>query len=120
MTKSVYLVVEPITIIALDLALCVQDYDPSAKIIVAHTSAEAVAAVVAQSAVCIAFVHADPDGFDASDLGKAVTKRGAACVFMGDRAERTTTGAIHVLQRPFSSETLATLLDGLCDRCVAA
>ncbi len=119
MTKTVYLIVEPIEIIASDLALCVQDYDPAAKVFVAERPEGSFAALEdGEAAVRVAFIHADPTGFHATDLGRALAGRGAYCVFMGDRAEREGKG-IAVLQRPFSFQTIAALLDQLIGAAAA-
>lgn len=120
MTGTVYLVLEPIEIIAADLALSVQDCDASAVVIVAHSAERALDALSRQDVLRIAFLHVDPDGFDVTDLGQALAGRGATCVFMGDLAERTVALTVPVLQRPFSSETMAALLQGLSERSVSA
>ena len=109
MNSTVYLVVEPIEIITSDLALNEQDYDEGTTIVVANTPQEALAAPADRDSVRFAFALADPTGFDKTELGRALAALTASCVFMGDAAERAKKAMI-VLDRPFSSLTVATLL----------
>lgn len=109
MTTHFYLIVEPVSIIADDLALSVKDFDQGAIVVVAGTQQEALAAITDCGAVRFAFVHADPKGFDETVLGQALTERRAVCVFMGDAADLAKKALI-VLDRPFSPQTIAALL----------
>ena len=109
MNSTVYLVVEPIEIIASDLAMSVQDYDPSATVLVALTPDAGFAMLQNHAAIRIALVHADPGDFPNTALAMALSGRGALVIFTGDAAERKD-GGIFVLQRPFSSQTTAAAL----------
>jgi hypothetical protein len=109
MNSSVYLVVEPIGIIASDLAMNVQEYNPSATVLIALAHEAASAVLQGYEYVRLAFVHADPSGFAMTDLARALAERKAKVVFTGDAAERNDSGIL-VLHRPFSSETTAALL----------
>ncbi len=103
------MVVEPIEIIASDLAMNVQDYDPLATVLTALTHEAACVLLEAYESVRLAFVHADPKGFAKTRLAQALDCRGAQVVFTGDAAERKDQGIL-VLQRPFSAQTTAALL----------
>ena len=109
MNGCVYLVVEPMEIIASDLAMSVQDFDPSARVLIALTPQGAVAQLDGHPAVTVAFVHADPKDFATTTLARALKGCGAQVVFTGDAAERHNDGVL-VLQRPFSAQTTAAVL----------
>lgn len=109
MSSPVYLVVEPIEIIAYDLAMCVSEYDQTATIIVALTLAAGCEILKGHPAVRLAFVHTDPAKFSDTELAHCLEIRGAKMVFIGDAAERNDKSAL-VLHRPFSAETAAELL----------
>ena len=110
MASSFYLIVEPIEIIASDLALSVQDYDVAGSVAVASTLQTALTLLADHPTVRVAFLHADPTGFSDTALGQALAARQALCVFMGDAAERAKKAMV-VLDRPFSPQTIAELLD---------
>ncbi len=112
MTSPTYLIVEPIELIATDLALSVQDYDAAAIVLTAVTQKQALAVLADKALVEFAFIHADPTGFATTDLGKALAARGTVCVFMGHAAD-IARKALIVLERPFSPETIAELLTQL-------
>ena len=112
MTIATYLIVEPNQIVATDLALSVQDCDAAGRVIVAATAADALVVLRNAASVRFAFIHADPGGFDQSDLGVALGARGAVCVFMGGAADRAKKAMI-VLDRPFSPGTIAALMHSL-------
>ncbi len=109
MNSSVYLVVEPIAIIASDLAMNVQEYYPSATVLTALAHDAAWAMLQGHDDVQLAFVNADPSGFAMTPLARALADRKARVIFTGDAAERNDSGIL-VLHRPFSSETTAALL----------
>jgi hypothetical protein len=109
MSSSVYLVVEPIGIIATDLAMNVQEYDPSATVLIALAHAAAWGALQGYANVRLAFVNADPSEFTTTNLARALDERRAKVIFTGDAAERNDSGVL-VLHRPFSAETTAALL----------
>lgn len=109
MNSAVYLVVEPIGIIASDLAFNVQDYDPSATVLVALSPDAGCDLLQDHAAVSVAFVHADPCTFVVTKLARALKSRGAKLVFSGDAAERNGCGVL-VLQRPFCAQSTAALL----------
>ena len=109
MNGYVYLVVEPMEIIASDLAMSVQDYDSSATVLIALTLQAAVAKLDGHTAVRLAFVHADPRHFATTPLARALEGCGAQVVFTGDAAERQNDG-VSVLQRPFCAQSTAAVL----------
>lgn len=107
---SVYLVVEPVSIIAMDLGASIREFDPAAEIIVAQSTDMAVRALAGQDAVGVAFVHMNPGSFAAGPLASELAARGAVCVFMGEAAEQAADTGILLLIRPFSAVTVADLL----------
>lgn len=109
MKNAIYLVVEPIEIIANDLAFNVSDYDGSATVLTALTCYTAVEILHDYPAVKLAFVHIDPTKFAKTALARMLEDRGAKVVFIGDAAERAGS-ALLVLYRPFSSQTIAEVL----------
>ncbi len=118
MADSVYIVLEPVEIIATDLCLCLQDYRPDATILIADTPEVALQSVERHASISFAFVHADPVGFANTPLGCALAGRGAQCIFMGSRAERATS-ATWVLERPFSAETIQSIIGNMTRRIIA-
>lgn len=118
MTTTVYIVLEPIEIIATDVALCISDYDPAATVLVAQSVDHAMEFLGIRASVSIAFLHMDPDGFSGSPLARALEARGARCVFMGDSAERSPLD-VWVLERPFSGDTIAAMIGRVMTRCNA-
>ena len=109
MNTSVYLVMEPIGIIASDLAMNVQDYDPRATVLVALSPEAGCVMLEGHLSVRLAFVHTDPTGFATTCLARMLAERGAKVAFTGDSAERNDKDAL-VLHRPFSTDTTAALL----------
>lgn len=109
MSETVYLVVEPMAIIGRDLAMNVQDYDPSARILVATSLDAAFDMLVDAAPVRLAFVHVDPDLFSPTNLALVLHNHGAQVVFIGNAAEQNDRGIL-VLHRPFSAQTTAALL----------
>lgn len=103
-----YLVMEAALIVAEDLALAIRDFDPAANVLLAPSPPAALEEIASAGQVWRAFVHADPAGFGATELGLALERRGARVVFIGDAAERS--GRMDVLQRPFGSETVEVCL----------
>lgn len=109
MNTTIYLVVEPIEIIAADLAMNVQDFDPRATVLTALSQEAACALLEAYTSVRLAFIHADPKTFAKTSLARALDVRGAQVAFYGDAAERSGEGIL-VLQWPFTTQTTAALL----------
>lgn len=112
MPHSNYLIVELNEIVAMDLALSVQDHDVPGCVLVTNGPAEALAALADKPTIRFAFIHANPAGFDATPLGQALIARGALCVFMGDAAERANS-PVPVLRWPFSPAEVGSLM-----RCI--
>ena len=109
MNKSVYLVMEPIQVIATDLAMHVQEYDPSAMVLIAHSPEAACEVLRSVAAVRFAFVHVAADKFGGTDLALALHVRGARIVFSGTSPDRNNSEKL-VLDWPVSAETSAVLL----------
>jgi hypothetical protein len=109
MPARVYLVVEPIEIIATDLAMNVKEYDPSSTVLIAPSSEAACDAIEGENCVRFAFVHVDSSIFKTTNLARALVKRGAKIVYSGGFAEREDKDLL-ILERPFSAQTTAELL----------
>lgn len=117
MNRHVYLVVEPIEIIASDLAMTLQEYNPAATVLIALTLQAAIILLENQTVMQLAIVHTDPIGFADTALAQALGRLGAQVVFTGDAAERKSGGRL-VLQRPFSAQSTTAFLqltEGLQD-----
>jgi hypothetical protein len=99
--EAVCLVVEPVAVIAEDLAASVVEGWPGCRVIVAPDAATALSAVASLPVIQAAFVHAAPDGFSGRPLGRALAERRATVIFMGLRAE-SSPGPHMVLQSPFA------------------
>jgi hypothetical protein len=109
--RSTYVVVEPMRLIAEDLALDLADHDPEGKVLVAASEHEAMALVEELESVTLAIVHAAPASHPTSALGQALAKRGAVSVLIGDRAEEQAAQIdLPVLQRPYAPEVVLALL----------
>jgi hypothetical protein len=109
MNIAVFLVVEPIPIIATDLAMTLEEYDPHATVWVAHTQDEACRLLIGCDRVDVALVHADPATFLETHLGRMLFTAGTKVVFTGDKAECSASGHL-VLHRPFSAQSLVAAL----------
>lgn len=115
--QRVFLVVEPMAVIAEDLAECIEECHPDALVLRAGDAAAAVAAVTAWPRVTAAFVHLDPQGFSGSALGLALTERAAQIIYMGSRADMAPEGSLLRLRSPFDSETVQMALESICEPC---
>lgn len=118
MCNAVYVVLEPIDIVATDLVLCLYDHNPSAAFLVAKDAKAALSYVEHSPTVSIAFIHDDPKGFATTPLGIALTEKRALCIFMGDRAERSALD-VWLLERPFSAETIAAIMQRAAEHMAA-
>ena len=109
MPTPVFLILEPMALIAADLAMSVQESEPQSVVVIASMADQAMDLLQNHSALCAAFLHTDPAKFDFSPLGRLLLARRARCIFMGDRAERNGSD-IWVLERPFSTENVHTIM----------
>jgi hypothetical protein len=92
-------------IVAQDIALTIRDDIPHAHIVTASTLIEAEQALSPIPKVHMAFVAADPDEFERSDLAPTLEKRGARIVMMGLWPEAGQAASKwQVLQYPFTTE----------------
>lgn len=108
-----FVVVEPVGLVAEDLAQCIGDFHADALVLRAANVAMAIRALAGHSRVTAAFVHCDPRGFCATALGTALTVRGAQIIFMGGRADMAAEGTLLRLRRPFDSDTVQMMLESL-------
>ncbi len=102
-----YLIAEPVMLIAQDLAACIKDVDPDAEMVIVPPGRYVLAA--APDRLHAAFLHMDPEVDQWKPLYVALRARGAELVFFGGAAERSTHSE-RVLESPFSSETVATVV----------
>lgn len=109
MQNNVYLIVEPNSIIASDLALSVQDFHREANVLTAVSHEEAIERLTDIVSVQLAFIHMDPHKFDKTDLARCLVARGARLVYIGGAAEQSEAGRL-VLHRPFTQQSTADLL----------
>jgi hypothetical protein len=115
MKAEIYLVVEPVALVAADLAECVIEQVPGARVLVAHDVEAALAQLDDATPVAVALVHADPSDFPATPLGGALAAAGARVVFIGNAAEHMARAAVPpppVLDFPFSSGSVGAVLSG--------
>lgn len=103
----VYLVAEPVVLIAEDLAACIVECDPEATVVIAAPGRDVVAA--APALLHAAFLHMDPGAAPWAPLYAALLGRGAELVFLGAAAEEWR-GVGRVLESPFSAATVAAVL----------
>ena len=116
MTGSrVFLVVEPVALIAEDLAQCIGDHHPEAVVLRAAKVGDALRALAGHSHVTAAIVHCDPHGFCGTALGLALAARRAKVVFMGSRADMAAEGTLLRLRSPFDSDTVQMMLECLSE-----
>ena len=108
-----FVVVEPVRLIAEDLSQCIGEVHPDAVVVQTGSVAEAVRALPGRSPVTAAFVHCDPNGFCGTALGLALAERGAQIIFMGSRADLAREGTLLRLRSPFDSDTVQMMLESL-------
>jgi hypothetical protein len=113
---SVYLVVEPIGLIAADLCESIRDHDPDAQVVVAASAEDAAVAISGRDAVQLAILHMSPTAFSAGPLAEILAGNQTICVFMGNAAETLRDARFLVLQQPFSTDTVTDLLARLVPR----
>lgn len=115
-----YLILEPVGIVADDLASCISDYDPSATVLLAPTVDIALLAMARPDKPGVAFLHADPEKIEASALGSALRAANTTCIYLGDAADRASQSGLLVLQMPFSPQITEALLQSLVKRAARA
>jgi hypothetical protein len=109
----IYLVAEAVELIAEDLADCLREADPGARVVIAAPRPGFAGRLPPGIAAAAAFLHLDPnDPAVAADLAQ-LRASGARLWFMGASAEMR--GGPEVLDRPFSTETVAAALRGDAD-----
>ncbi len=108
------LLVEP-GLVATDLTGIISEADLHARVVIARDIAAAHEVLTDARIVASAILDIDPDHGPAEALARAVAARGGRVVLIGDaaedKAERT---RWLVLQRPFTTETVLAVLDGVC------
>jgi len=123
MVNEVFLIVEPLGLVAEDLAQCIAEHRAGARVVVAPDADAALRTHDDAPRISAAIVHVDPEGFSQTPLGAWLNSVGARVAFLGDAAERWMAGdagppcgggtGIVVLDRPFSPASVGALLDRL-------
>ena len=111
----VFLVVEPMAVIAEDLAQCIGDHHAEALVLRAPKAADALRALAGHPRVTAAIVHCDPHGFSGTALGQALAERRAQVIYMGSRADMAAEGTLLRLRSPFDSDTVQMMLESLSE-----
>ncbi|MDT8855738.1 hypothetical protein RNZ50_12070 [Paracoccaceae bacterium Fryx2] len=118
MFQRIYLIVEAMGPVAEDLRMSIEEVDDSAASLVARTP-DAALALVGDNRISVAFVHADPARFAATALEPVLAAQGTRIIFMGNAAEESRAPGRLIMQRPFSSETVAEIVRPLLQSRVA-
>lgn len=101
---AAYLIALRHVLVAEDIAQAIREHEPRARVVRAASAEEAAWAVEGVARLRVAFVAADPEGFEASALARAVAARGGRVVLMGEAAEAKGPAlGFAVLRRPFDS-----------------
>lgn len=106
-----YLIVLRERLIAQDLATTISDRDPTARVILAATLDEGVAALMDVPRLTVAFVSAKPAEYAQSTLGQAIIARHGRVILLGFEAE--TSGPSKdwdVLAQPFDTDAVLGVL----------
>ncbi|WP_210528395.1 hypothetical protein [Rubellimicrobium arenae] len=104
----IYLIVLSQAFVALDLRMTIEEFDPTAPVVAATSTAEALPVLEGVDRIAVAFVDQGPGDYEQSALARIVAEKGGHVVLMGDRAEED--GAGHgyaVLERPFLTAHVA-------------
>lgn len=106
-----YLIALRHTVVALDLAQAVADFDPAAPVLILPGPAEALCALSQVTSLALAFVAEAPAAFRGSPLEAAIRARGGEVVLLGEAAELEGEAMGYaVLPRPFTAENVAACL----------
>jgi hypothetical protein len=110
--QEVGLVVEPVALVAEDLALILAEVRPGLRVLKAPDADAALPIVEAERGLRVAIVHGPPEQFGDTPLGRALAQRGARVAFMGTRAEAAA-GNWPVLFTPFAGPDVGHLLHSM-------
>ena len=110
---TAYLIVQSQSLVALDLAMAITEFDPAASVVTTASCADALPAIDGVRQIAVAFVDGGPCTFAASALAREVAQRGGRVVLMGRDAEDAGEGLGYpILERPFSGDHVAWHLQG--------
>lgn len=104
------LVLEPVPLVAEDLAMLIEDCKPGTKVILTGTLAEAEAVLDAEGGCDVAFLNTDPERFTRTALALMLQGSNAVVVFLGHEVEAARM-AQRYLERPFSGVGVMRMLD---------
>lgn len=104
--QLVCLILEPVVLVADDLALTIDEVAPGTQVVALTSVAEALSAMQHLHTVDLAFVNLPPDGFAESELGRALADAQAVVVFLGYEVEARAMG-LRYLEQPILAESVA-------------
>lgn len=104
------LVLEPVPLVAEDLAMLIEECRPGTRVILTGTVAEAEAALDAEGGYDVAFLNTDPERFAGTSLALRLQETGAVLVFLGHEVEAAR-AAQRYLERPFSGAGVMRMLE---------
>lgn len=105
--QATYLIALRHVLVAQDIAMTVGEFDPTARVVVASSAAEAETRLSGIDRIAVAFVGQGPEAYRASSLSRAVAERGGRVVLMGEDAESLGEAqGFAVLARPFTTANI--------------
>ena len=104
------LIVEPIALIAEDLAASIRAWDPDAEILTAAAPEAGVDLLSTGAKVDMAFLHLRPEGFADTALAGLLAASNAVWVFMGHSVNRDRDARVLSLDFTFSDTSVADVL----------
>ncbi len=112
--ENQYFVVQPVLIVAQDLAHAIRAYDASAQVHIFGQVSDALSALSDTRPLAV-FLHSRLNGVQSQRIKDALRDAGVPFAFTGAEAEVFPVDA-HVLASPFTEATVATLLQELVGR----
>ena len=104
------LVLEPVPLVAEDLAMMIEECRPGTEVVVTGAMVEAEAALDADGGCDVAFLNTDPERFAGTSLAKKLERSGVVVIFVGHEVEAARV-AQRYLERPFSGPGVMGMLE---------
>ncbi len=104
------LILEPVPVVAEDLALLIEETRAGTEVVVTGTLVEAEAVLAAGGGCDVAFLNTDPERFAETSIAKKLEASGVVVVFVGHEVEAARV-AQRYLERPFSGPGVRGMLD---------
>lgn len=108
------LVLEPVPLVAEDLAMLIEECRPGTRVMRATSLIDAEAALDAGEGCDVAFLNTDPERFAQTALALMLQGSGAVTVFLGHEVEAARASQRY-LEQPFSGAGVRRILE-LCRR----